>query len=35
MVTLLPASRLLVWLRCHVDACSLPIPLAGKMLTAT
>ncbi len=35
MVALLSASRLLVWRRCHLDACSLRILFTGKMLAAT
>lgn len=35
MVALLSASRLPVWRRCHVDACSMRILFAGKMTAAT
>jgi hypothetical protein len=35
MVSLLSASRLLVWRCWHVDACSLRVLITGKMLTAT
>jgi hypothetical protein len=35
MVALLSASRLLVWRRCHVDACSLRILFTGKTPAAT
>lgn len=35
MVALLSAPRLLVWRRCHVDACSLRILFTGKTLAAT
>jgi hypothetical protein len=35
MVALLSASRLRVWRRCHVDACSLRILFTGKMLATT
>jgi hypothetical protein len=35
MVTLLSASRFLVWRRCHVDACPLRILFTGKMPAAT
>src|SRR5260370_29412267 len=35
MVALLSASRLLVWRRCDVDACSLRILFTGEMTAAT
>ena len=35
MVALLPAPCLLFWRRGHAGACSLRIPLTGKILTAT
>ena len=35
IVALLSASRLLVWRRCQVDACSLRNLFTGKMLAAT
>jgi len=35
IVVLLSASRLLIWRRYDVDACSLRILFTGKMLAAT